>query len=225
MAKKTYTTESELLYGDLPVRLADRIRRARFVAWDIETSGLDWRNDAIGTCQVHVQGGPTAIIRMDGNVPRRLVSLLSDPSLCKVFHHAMFDLRFMVYKWKAAPRNVACTKIASKLLDVTGERDHGLQSLLKRQLGVEISKDQRLSNWLSDGLTGEQIAYASNDVMYLVPLLFSLEKSLDSVGLLSLAQACFEHLPTRVQLDISGYGDIYRYSSPPPLEAVAGRRQ
>mgnify|MGYP006194651211 CR=1 FL=1 len=38
----------------------------------------------------------------------------------KVFHHAPFDLRFMVAQWNVTPRNIACTKVASKMLSGAG---------------------------------------------------------------------------------------------------------
>ena len=196
---------------DVPDEYADSIRKAKLVAWDIETSGLDWRNDRIGVCQLYVPNESLAIIKIGDSHPKKLQSLLPDVSIKKVFHHAMFDLRFMSYHWKVLPQNVACTKIASKLLDVKNENKHSLQSILQQYLGVIIDKNERLSNWLSGKLTEEQISYAARDVMYLLPLLDVLEKELKSKGLWELAHACFVHIPTRVRLDILGYGDIYSY--------------
>ena len=185
--------------------------RAGIVAWDTETSGLDWRKDRIGICQLYAPNEPVAIIKVGDIPPKKLRSLLSDASVRKVFHHAMFDLRFVSYHWKVLPQNIACTKIASKLLDVKNENKHSLQSVLKQHLGVVIDKNERLSNWLSSKLTEEQISYAARDVMYLLSLLDVLERELRSRGLLEFAHKCFAHIPARVRLDILGYGDIYTY--------------
>ncbi|MCD5402148.1 hypothetical protein LR013_06165 [candidate division NPL-UPA2 bacterium] len=204
--------ENIVLYDhDIPDKYADCVCKAKIVAWDIETSGLDWRNDQIGICQLYAPEEPTAIIKVDDILPQNLQFLLTNPSVKKVFHHAMFDLRFMSYRWKVLPQNIACTKIASKILDVKNENEHSLQWVVKQYLGVVIDKNERLSNWLSDELTKEQMSYAARDVMYLLPLLEVLEKELESKGLLKLAHACFVHIPIRVQLDISGHGDIYGY--------------
>jgi ribonuclease D len=201
-----------VLYNhDLPDKYVDCVRKAEIVAWDIETSGLDWRNDRIGICQLYAPNESVAIIKIDDIPPQKLCSLLSDSSVKKVFHHAMFDLRFMSYSWKVWPQNIACTKIAAKLLDVKNENKHDLQSLLKQYLGVVIDKNERLSNWLSEKLTKEQISYAAKDVIYLLPLLDVLERELESKGLLEFAHKCFAHIPLRVQLDIFGYGDIFGY--------------
>lgn len=196
---------------DIPNQYSDSACKAKVVAWDIETSGLDWRNDRIGICQLHVPNEPVAIIKVGNSPPNKLVSLLSDASVRKVFHHAMFDLRFMSYHWKVLPQNIACTKIASTLLDVENERKHSLQRVLQQYLGVVIDKNERLSNWLSAELTDEQISYAAKDVLYLLRLLQVLEHQLKSKGLLELAHACFAYIPARVRLDILGYGDVYTY--------------
>lgn len=196
---------------DIPNQYFDCVRKAKVVAWDIETSGLDWRNDRIGICQLYAPNEPVAIIKVGNILPKKLQSLLSDASVRKIFHHAMFDLRFMSYYWNVLPQNIACTKIASKLLDVKNENKHSLQAALKQYLGVVIDKNERLSNWLPSKLTQEQISYAARDVMYLLPLLDVLEKKLSSRELLELAHMCFAYIPIRTQLDILGYGDIYSY--------------
>jgi len=128
-----------------------------------------------------------------------------------VFHHAMFDLRFMSYGWKVSSKNVACTKIAAKLLDFQNINKHGLRDLLGAHLNVFIEKKEQLSNWFSESLSQDQLSYAAQDVLYLLPLLKSLELQLEEKGILQLAHACFDHIPARVQLDILGYQDIYGY--------------
>ena len=123
----------------------------------------------------------------------------------------MFDLRFMRYCWNVDFQNVACTKISAKLLDPLNEHEHTLQSLLKRYLGTAIDKSQRTSDWFSEKLTTEQVIYAATDVIYLPDLMQVLGKELEKKGLLSIAKACFDSLPTMVWLDVAGYKDIYGY--------------
>jgi len=201
-----------VLYDDdIPDEYVDYVRKTKIVAWDIETSGLDWRNDRIGICQLHTPKKPVVIIKIDDTPPKKLRLLLADDSVKKVFHHAMFDLRFMSYYWKVLPKNIACTKIGSRLLDVKNKNKHSLQLLLRQRLGVVIDKNERLSNWLSNELTEKQLSYAAKDVIYLLPLLDVIERELKSKELLEFAHLCFAHIPIRVRLDILGYGDIYGY--------------
>src|SRR5688572_22081989 len=101
---------------DVTDSTAAKLRAAGRVAWDIETTGLDWDSDRIATCQIYsVDTGPI-IVQLNGHVPTQLCGLLRDEQVVKVFHHAPFDLRFMRAQWGVQARNVKCTKIASKLL-------------------------------------------------------------------------------------------------------------
>jgi ribonuclease D len=202
----------ELLRDDLDEALASGFGSADCVAWDIETSGLDPGTDRIGTVQLHAPGLGTVIVQVGAVVPQRLCRLLADPAVCKVFHHAMFDLRFMVAHWGAQPARIACTKIASKLLSPQlAANCHSLQSLLESYLGVEISKDQRLTDWLAPELTTAQLAYASRDVTYLIPLLGELEQRLRAENRVAMYQACLDFLPTRVRLELGDWPDVFAY--------------
>lgn len=58
------------------------------VAWDIETSGLDWRLDRIATCQLATRTDAVVVQVGPWGAPERLRSLLADVGVRKVFHHA-----------------------------------------------------------------------------------------------------------------------------------------
>jgi ribonuclease D len=182
------------------------------VAWDIETSGLNWREDSIGTCQVAV-GPEIAVIQLSGwGPPPRLSALLEAPDVRKIFHHAPFDLRFMAYQWNVQPANIACTKIASKILDPhLPSSDHSLKPVLLRHLGVAISKEQQQSDWMARDLLGAQIRYAATDVEYLERLLDTLSEKAAKAGCSDLLDQSFQYLPTRVELDLRGIGDVFNY--------------
>ena len=187
-------------------------QRAQLLAWDIETSGLDWQTERIGICQLCINDGPIAVVKVqEDNRPEGLCQVLADWRIRKIFHHAMFDLRFMAYHWRVSPQNVACTKIAAKLLRCENGNGSSLQTLLQRFLGISIDKSLQTSNWVSGCLTSEQISYAVHEVANLIPLLQALERELDALGQLDLAHACFAHIPVRVKLEIGGYGDVYGY--------------
>jgi ribonuclease D len=192
---------------------ADCTKAANFnaVALDTETSGLNWKTERIALCQLSFPDDSVTVVRINENIPQLLCDLLTNDSIKKVFHHAVFDLRFMVYHWRVSPKNIACTKIASKLLNPSGTHGHGLRDLLWRHLNVSINKDEQVSDWFADQLSESQIAYAARDVVYLLSLLKSLELKLNEKGLLGLAHACFDHIPARVRLDILGYEDPYGY--------------
>jgi len=198
--------------SDIPDPYYELVRQTSYVSWDIETSGLDWRTDIIGTCQLYIPNTAILVIKISGTPPK-LISILQDSSICKIFHHAMFDLRFMSYQWRVTAQNIACTKIASKLLDVNSENGHTLQSLLKEHLNVTLKKSRELqkSNWVSENLSKRQVFYAAGDVIYLLALLDVLHEKLAAKSLLPLAYSCYQHIPTQVLLDVFGYSGIYEY--------------
>jgi ribonuclease D len=180
------------------------------IACDIETSGLDWRNDRIATCQIYVPNHAVALVRFDGGRPTNLIGLLEDPAVAKIFHHAMFDLRFLVNKYDCDPANIKCTKVASKLLR-KGEHSHSLTELVKRYFQVVIDKGQQKSDWFRPDLTPTQIKYAAADVLFLPALLDVLLGELETMRLREYAERCFAHIPTQVWLEVRGYTGIYEY--------------
>lgn len=181
-------------------------------ACDIETTGLNWATDRIRTVQVAVSDDIVVVDLESGQIPAHLRALLENPGVCKIFHHAPFDLRFMVAQWGVRPANVACTKIAAKILDPTLPRsEYSLKPTLARYLHLDISKDQQLSDWSRPRLTDAQVAYAASDVRHLSRLHDRLLDEAAKRQVLDLVVASFEYLPTRVQLDLLGAGDVFRY--------------
>lgn len=202
-----------LVQRDLDPEFERIARDDRMVAWDIETSGLDPRLDTIAVCQLFTPRAGTRIVQVQGGgTPERLRELLISDRVLKVFHHAAFDLRFMRYHWKAPAHNVACTKILSKIVHPEIEpNQHSLKSVAARYLGVELDKAQRLSDWTRDDLTPEQLHYAARDVQFLLPLFEQLMDEARFSGVSDLVERTFGYLPTRVETDLRGSGDVFAY--------------
>ncbi len=141
------------------------------------------------------------------------MALLGNQEIEKVFHHAPFDLRFMVHAWDVRPASIRCTKVASKLLapDMPNET-HSLQQLAARHLGVTLTKGPvRTSDWTASRLTPGQLDYAAADVLHLLALLDVMQEDLDKAGLTSLYDDCCAFLPARVLLELDGYPDVFAY--------------
>jgi ribonuclease D len=111
------------------------------------------------------------------------------------------------------PQPVYCTKIVSRLTRTYTDR-HGLKDLVREVLNIELSKQQQSSDWGSASLSEAQLAYAASDVLHLHALREKLDTMLAREGRTELARACFEFLPWRAKLDLSGWEaeDIFAHS-------------
>jgi len=108
---------------------------------------------------------------------------------------------------------VYCTKIASRLVRTFTDR-HGLAKLLQELLQIDISKQQQSSDWGAGTLTTAQIDYAASDVLYLHKLREKLNEMLVREDRMEVAQACFDFLPMRANLDLIGWPetDIFAHA-------------
>jgi len=81
-------------------------------------------------------------------------------------------------------------------------------------LGIDLSKQQQLSDWGAEELTDAQVAYAATDVVHLHALKEKLDAMLARENRTELATACFGFLPGRVRLDLAGWAaeDIFSHS-------------
>ena len=190
--------------GDLP----EDYRPGPSVAVDTETLGLNPHRDRL--CVVQLSNGDNTAdvvqVMKDGPGPERLVRLLADPEVLKIFHFARFDLA-VLYHWLAVmPRPVYCTKIASKLARTYTDK-HGLKDLVRELLGVNLQKEQQSSDWGADTLTPAQLEYAASDVLHLHAVKEKLDAHLAREGRTEIAERCFAFLPTRAHLDLTGWPD------------------
>lgn len=197
--------------GDLP----DLARYQGAVAIDTETMGLQPARDRLCVVQLSPGDGSADVVQIpQGAVDApNLKALLADPNRLKIFHFARFDLAILLHTFSVVATPVYCTKIASRLTRTYTDK-HGLKDNLRELLGVEVSKQQQLSDWGAEKLSDAQIAYAASDVLHLHALKARLDEMLAREGREHLAEACFRFLPTRAELDLAGWSgeDIFAHS-------------
>ena len=198
--------------GDLPD--LSRYRDAA-VAIDTETMGLDPRRDRLCVVQIAPGDGSADVVQIPpgrAGAPN-LTRLLADAGILKIFHFARFDLGVLHNALGVMPAPVYCTKIASRLARTYTDK-HGLKDLVREVLGIDLSKQQQLSDWGAAALTDAQVAYAAADVLHLHALRERLDAMLAREGRAELAAACFRFLPDRVRLDLAGWAteDIFAHS-------------
>jgi len=197
--------------GDLP----DLSRYAGSVAVDTETMGLDHHRDRLCVVQLSPGDGSADVVQIPrgGSDAPNLKRLLTDPAVLKIFHFARFDIGMIFNTLGVMPEPLYCTRTASRLARTYTDK-HGLKDLVRDVLGIEVSKQQQLSDWGASELSDAQVAYAASDVLHLHGLKAKLDAMLAREGREELAAACFRFLPDRVRLDLAGWAaeDIFAHS-------------
>lgn len=195
----------KLYQGDLP----DGLTLGPVVAIDTETLGLNPQRDRLCLAQLSSGDGVCHAVQFAAGQygAPNLKKMLADPKVTKLFHFARFDIAMFRQYLKVDCKPIYCTKIASKLVRTYTDR-HGLKDLVRELLGVELSKEQQSSDWGASELTEKQLAYAANDVAHLHQLKTVLDAMLAREGRTELAQACFDFLPARANLDLAGWEDV-----------------
>jgi len=195
--------------------LPDGLTLGPVVAIDTETMGLDPRRDRLCVVQLSAGDGHAHLVQIargQTSAPN-LERLLTDPAVVKLFHFGRFDIAAMKQAFGVTTAPVWCTKIASRLIRTFTDR-HGLKYLLQELVGVDVSKQQQMSDWGATDLTEAQKEYAASDVLYLHALKAALEARLIREGRMELAQRCFDFLPVRAELDLLGWqepSDIFSH--------------
>ncbi len=184
------------------------------IAIDSETMGLNPHRDRLCLVQLADGQGDEHLVRFSGgnySAPV-LKSVLTDPSRLKIYHFARFDLAVIKAYLGVTAGPVFCTKIASKLIRTYTDR-HGLKDVLRETIGVDVSKAQQSSDWGADVLSEAQKDYAASDVRYLHRAQLVLAERLAREGRTEMAQACFDFLPWRAELDLAGWpeSDIFAH--------------
>ncbi len=196
---------NHLYQHDLP----DGLDLGPVVAIDCETMGLHPHRDRLCVIQMSGGDGDAHIVQVaigQTEAPN-LCAMLENPEVLKLFHFGRFDIAAMYNAFGALATPVYCTKIASRLIRTYTDR-HGLKNLTQELLGIDISKQQQMSDWGAADLTRAQLDYAASDVLYLHRLRDELDKRLEREGRTGLAQACFDFLPARARLDLAGWPEI-----------------
>jgi len=175
---------SQVSYPRSEAQLEDCIKRlaeAKLFAIDLEfdrdhyTYGFD-----LCLMQVATHDHCFLIDPKEGVPAEKIFPLLESKDIQKIAHCSGEDLR-LLHSMNCIPQNIVDTEIYAKLLNY--ERT-SLSAMLQLFFDVELNKKMQKINWNIRPLSDEQIHYAANDVLYLVPLKTILEKEAAEKGLL-----------------------------------------
>jgi len=147
-------------------QFCDFVSSADFVT--IDTEFMRERTYWSKLCLVQLAGPDEAAIidpLAEGIDLTPLITLLSDPSILKVFHAARQDIEIFHHMTGVVPTPVFDTQIAAM---VCGFGDSvGYETLVSKLVKVRIDKSMRFTDWSRRPLSGKQLQYALSDVTHL----------------------------------------------------------
>ena len=190
--------------NDLP----ENLNLGNVVAIDTETMGLNPTRDRLCLVQLSSGNGICHLVKIIDlrKKPKNLLSLLNNKKVTKVFHFARFDVAILKHTYKVNLKNIYCTKIASKLIRTYTDK-HGYKDLCRELLNITISKTEQSSDW-GGKLSKEQKKYAATDVLHLHKIKEKLDMMLKRENRTDIANACFEFISHRTDLDLYGWQEV-----------------
>ena len=185
--------------------LAAEVRAAGRLALDTEFVWERTYRPKLGVVQVATEAGAAVIDAVELRDLSPFFPVLRDPRVPVVLHGGTQDLEIFASLMGETVRGVVDTQIEGAFLGYGLQV--GLSTLLERVLKVHIKKDQTYTHWDRRPLRREQLAYAAEDVLHLLPLHDRLRAELEARGRVEWAEE-----------EMRALEDPERYAPVPPEE-------
>ncbi len=175
--------------GEGLARLVDALHAVRVVAVDTESNSFHVYRERVCLLQLSTPDRDYVVDPLAVDV-RPLGPLLCDGRET-VLHGADYDVRCLKreFGWRL-PRLFDTMAAARRL----GHAGLGLSALVEAHFGVRLSKANQRSDWGRRPLTPDQVAYASLDTHYLLPLHARLSADLAGRGAADAARVEFDRI-------------------------------
>ena len=194
----------KIFENDLPDDID--LTNEKVIGIDNEALGLVLGRDPLTLVQLGLKSKKFFLIKLNRDTysAPNLCRVLSNPKTEFIMHYARQDLLWLKYHLKVEPKNIFCTKIASKIAR-TASSFHGYKDLVKELCGKDISKKEQQSDWGNPNLSTKQINYAAQDTEYLFEMKDKLTEMLEREKRIDFFNQCMRVIPTLVDMEIAGY--------------------
>ena len=194
----------KIFENDLPSELD--LSNEKVIGVDCEALGLVLGRDPLTLVQLGLESNQFFLIKLNRKTydAPNLVKILSSTSTEFIMHYARQDLLWLKYHLNVQPKNIFCSKLASKIAR-TASSFHGYRDLVKELCGKEISKKEQQSDWGNPNLSEKQINYAAQDTKYLFEIKDKLTKMLEREKRIDLFKKCMKVIPILVDMELEGY--------------------
>jgi ribonuclease D len=184
---------SEYSDRDSVQALLDGARRAGTLALDTEFMGEGRYRTLLCLVQLAIPAGEgsaeyiAVIDPLDEDFDgAALANVLADPAIQIVVHAGRQDIALVRRRFDTEVSNVFDTQVAAGFAGLGAQLSY--DSLLAEVLGMRVSKTASFTRWDARPLSGEQLAYARDDVVHLLELATELQRRLTELGRLQWAR-------------------------------------
>jgi ribonuclease D len=171
--------------------VVETFRQENILAVDLEADSMYHFQEKVCLIQMGSRQHSFVIDPLEVSDLSSLKPMFADPVVRKIFHGADYDVRSLFRDFGIEIRNLFDTELASRFL---GVRESGLEAVLVQRFGVKLNKKFQKKDWSRRPLPEAMIAYAAEDVKYLIPLAEMLEQELAAKGRISWVREEFELL-------------------------------
>jgi ribonuclease D len=196
------TTPSQERYitdGAALETLCKQLRSSRRLGLDTEFVGEDSFIPKLELIQVATQDVAAVIdfpaIQAKGSLAP-FWELICDQQVEKIVHAGRQDLDLFALHAGQIPKPFFDTQIAAAMLGFGAQVAYA--NLVQRIHGTKLAKAHTFTNWSARPLSGDQIAYAAEDVQFLLPIHTYLQRRLQALGRDEWVREEFSRLETAV---------------------------
>jgi ribonuclease D len=160
--------ESQIIDNAIDLKeIARSLEEEKAVAVDLEADSMYHYKEKVCLIQIATEKTSAVVDPLAIKDLTPLKPIFSNPDIRKIFHGADYDVRSLYRDFKIRINNLFDTELACRFI---GIKETGLQAVLKTFFNVNIDKKYQKKDWSKRPLPKEMMAYASKDVIYLLPL-------------------------------------------------------
>jgi len=183
----------------------DEIAQAKSISVDMEADSMHHFKEQICLIQMAANGSHALIDPLAVEDLSVLKPLFADPGIEKIFHGADYDIRSFYRDFKIEVNHLFDTQIAAVC---AGDKETGLEALLRSRLGISITKKYQKKDWSMRPLPEGMLQYAIMDVSCLFDLASALKQDLEVMGRRPWVEEECENL-TQVRYDENSLNPLF----------------
>lgn len=149
-------------------RLCEQARSEGIVALDVEFVREHSFTPKMALIQLAVKETCAIVDPFEIHNLKPLFDVVCAPDIIKVLHAAGQDMEVLFRQSRRPPLRVFDTQIAAAYAGLGEQQSYG--RLVEKLIGVSLPKSESYSDWLQRPLSPKQVAYALDDVRYLLTL-------------------------------------------------------